>query len=112
MSPVRMPSRGVRLALQSSGSRFFQAQWRFLMTHSHRDDAPADFSIFRRKILIGAGVVLGGLATAPIVTIAADSAGSAYPGQFLEISALLIPHRLDRDGGLRWAAALGKEDPT
>ena len=82
------------------------------MTHSHRDDAPADFSIFRRKILIGAGVVLGGLATAPIVTIAADSAGSAYQGQFLEISALLIPHRLDRDVGLRLAAALRMKDPT
>src|ERR1700722_4575916 len=112
MSPVRMPSRGVRLALQSSGSRFFQAQWRFPMTHSHRDDAPADFSLFRRKILIGGGVVLGALAAPSIATLAADSAQATYPGQFLDLSALLIQHRLDRDVGLRLAASLRVKDPT
>jgi hypothetical protein len=82
------------------------------MTHSHRDDAPADFRLFRRRILIGGGVILGGLAATPIATIAADSAESTYPNQFLEISALLIPHRLDRDVGLRLAAALRMKDPT
>jgi hypothetical protein len=82
------------------------------MTHLHRDDAPADFSLFRRKILIGGGVILGALAAPPIATIAADSAGSAYPSEFLELSGLLIPHRLDRDVGLRLAAALRMKDPT
>jgi fructose 5-dehydrogenase small subunit len=82
------------------------------MTHSHRDDAPADFSLFRRRILIGGGVILGALAAPPIATIAADSAGSAYPSQFLELSGLLIPHRLDRDVGLRLAAALRMKDPA
>jgi hypothetical protein len=82
------------------------------MTHSHRDDAPADFSLFRRKILIGGGVILGALAAPPIATIAADSAGSAYPSQFMELSGLLIAHRLDRDVGLRLAAALRMKDPT
>jgi fructose 5-dehydrogenase small subunit len=82
------------------------------MTHLHRDDAPADFSLFRRKILIGGGVILGALAAPPIATIAADSAQAPYPSQFLELSALLIPHRLDRDVGLRLAAALRIKDPT
>jgi hypothetical protein len=84
---------------------------RFTMTHLHRDDAPAEFSLFRRQILIGGGVILGALAAPPIATLGADSAQSTYPTQFLEISALLIPHRLDRDVGLRLAAALRMKDP-
>jgi fructose 5-dehydrogenase small subunit len=82
------------------------------MTHSYRDDAPTDFSLSRRKILIGGGVLLSGFATKPITTIAADSAEATFPGQFLEISALLIPHRLDRDVGLRLAAALRMKNPA
>jgi fructose 5-dehydrogenase small subunit len=82
------------------------------MTHLHRDDSPPDFSLFRRKILIGGGVILGALAAQPIASIAADSAQSTYPSQFSELSALLIPHRLDRDVGLRLAAALRIKDPT
>jgi hypothetical protein len=82
------------------------------MTHSHRDDAPAEFSLFRRQILIGGGVILGALAAPSIATLAADSAQATYPGQFLELSALLIQHRLDRGVGLRLAAALRVKDPT
>ena len=82
------------------------------MTHTHRDDAPSDFSLFRRKILIGGGVLLGGLAATPGATIAADPSDAAFPDQFLELSALLIPHRLDRDVGLRLAAALRMKDPA
>jgi hypothetical protein len=80
------------------------------MMHLHRDDGPAEFNLFRRQILIGGGVILGALAAPPIATLAADSAGSAYPRQFLELSGLLIPHRLDRDVGLRLAAALRMKD--
>ena len=83
------------------------------MTHSYRDDAPADFSLFRRRILIGGGVLLGGLAVAPTFpTAAAETATAAFPNQFLELSSLLIPHRLDRDVGLRLAAALSAKDPA
>jgi fructose 5-dehydrogenase small subunit len=80
------------------------------MTHSHRDDAPADFSLFRRRILIGGGVILGALAAPPIATLAANSAQATFSSQFLELSALLIQHRLDRDVGLRLAAALRMKD--
>jgi hypothetical protein len=82
------------------------------MTHLHRDDGPAEFSLFRRQILIGGVVVLGALAAPPIATLAVESAGTAYANQFLELSGLLIPHRLDRDVGLRLAAALRMKDPT
>src|ERR1700723_3918153 len=116
MSPVRIPSQGVRLARAcrpiDTGSRPFQAQWRFPMTHSHRDDSPADFSLFRRKILIGGGVILGALAAPSIATPAADPTQAAYPGRFLELSALLIQHRLDREVGLRLPPAPCGEGPN
>jgi hypothetical protein len=37
---------------------------------------------------------------------------SEFPIQFMELSALLIPHRLDRDVGMRLAAALRMKDPA
>jgi hypothetical protein len=83
------------------------------MTHSDRDDAPADFSLFRRRILIGGGVLLGALAVAPAFpTAVADTSTATLPNPFMELSALLIPHRLDRDVGLRLAAALSAKDPA
>jgi fructose 5-dehydrogenase small subunit len=83
------------------------------MSHSYRDDAPADFSLFRRRILIGGGLVLGGLATAPIVpTVAANPSATDFPSQFMELSSLLIAHRLDHDVGLRLAAALRMKNPA
>jgi hypothetical protein len=83
------------------------------MSHSYRDDAPADFSLFRRKFLIGGGLLLGGLAvTGNIPAVAASAPIAAFPNQFMELSSLLIPHRLDRDVGLRLAAALRMKDPA
>jgi hypothetical protein len=73
------------------------------MSASDRDDAPPDFSLFRRKILVGGGLVLGGLA-----------AGTGIPdfaNQFMQLSSLLIPHQLDRDVGSRLATALSTKDP-
>jgi hypothetical protein len=81
------------------------------MSQSYRDDAPADFSLFRRKILIGGGLVLGGLAAAPIApTVAANPSATDFANQFMELSSLLIAHRLDHDVGLRLAAALRMKD--
>jgi len=83
------------------------------MSHSYRDDAPEDFSLFRRKILIGGGLLLGGLAAAPNVpTVAANTSATDFPSQFLELSSLLIAHRLDHDVGFRLAAALRMKDPA
>ena len=55
--------------------------------------------------------MLGGLAAAPIVpTVAADPSATDFPNQFMELSSLLIAHRLDHDVGLRLAAALRMKD--
>jgi fructose 5-dehydrogenase small subunit len=73
------------------------------MSASDREDAPPDFSLFRRKILVGGGLLLGGLA-----------AGTGIPdfaNQFMQLSSLLIPHQLDRDVGSRLATALSTKDP-
>jgi hypothetical protein len=81
------------------------------MSHSYRDDAPAEFSLFRRQILIGGGVLLGGLVAARNIPAVAASAAE-FPKQFMELSSLLIPHRLDGDVGLRLAAALTMKIPA
>jgi hypothetical protein len=90
------------------------------MSDSYRDDAPGQFSLHRRRILIGGGVLLGSLAAGPAMAdAAADAAADAstalasateFARQFLQLSSLLIPHRLDRDVGIRLAAALRMRD--
>jgi hypothetical protein len=83
------------------------------MSNSYRDDAPTEFSLDRRRILIGGGVLLGTLAaTSRIANSVADTSAADFPSQFLQLSSLLIPHQLDRDVGLRLAAALKMRDPS
>jgi hypothetical protein len=83
------------------------------MTPSDRDDAPPDFSLFRRKTLIGGGLLLGGFAAAPRIPAGPEEPATAdFGNQFIQLSSLLIPHQLDRDVGLRLAAALRTKDPA
>jgi hypothetical protein len=82
------------------------------MNPSDRDDAPPDFSLFRRKVIIGGGLLLGGFAVGTRVPAAAEDAATAEAAhQFMQLSSLLIPHRLDQDVGARLAAALRTKDP-
>ena len=74
---------------------------------SFRDDAPANFSLSRRKILVGGALLLGEVARANYVSAALpDGAGNDASTPFMEISQLLIEHRLDRDVGRRLAIAM------
>jgi hypothetical protein len=83
------------------------------MSDSDRDDAPAKFRLSRRRILIGGGLLLGGIAAVrEVASVAAQTAPGDFPGQFIELSSLLIAHRLDREVGLRLAAALRMKDPA
>jgi hypothetical protein len=78
-----------------------------------RDDAPAEFSLSRRRILISGGVLIGGLAAVQgVATSAANAPGAEFANQFMELSSLLIAHQLDRDVGLRLAAALKMKEPA
>jgi hypothetical protein len=80
---------------------------------SFRDDAPANFSLYRRKILVGGALLLGEVARANYVSAALpDGAGNDASTPFMEISQLLIQHRLDRDVGRRLAIAMAATNPA
>jgi fructose 5-dehydrogenase small subunit len=83
------------------------------MSFLDRDDAPAEFSLCRRSILISGGVLLGGLAAVrAMATGAANATAADFANQFMELSSLLIAHQLDPDVGMRLAAALKMKDPA
>lgn len=80
---------------------------------SFRDDAPADFSLPRRKILIGGMFLLGEAAWPTCVSAALpEKTGNEGVAPFLEISQLLIQHRLDREIGQRLAVAMAATNPA
>jgi fructose 5-dehydrogenase small subunit len=82
------------------------------MSPSDRDDSPPDFSLCRRKMIIGGGLLLGGIVAGTRIPAAPeDSATTDFADQFMQLSSLLIPHQLDRDVGLRLTAALRAKDP-
>jgi fructose 5-dehydrogenase small subunit len=83
------------------------------MSPSDRDDAPPDFNLCRRKMIIGGGLLLGGIAAGTGIPAAPeDSAATDSANQFMHLSSLLIPHQLDRNVGSRLAAALRTNDPA
>jgi hypothetical protein len=78
------------------------------MPDQHRDDSPTAFSLARREIVIGGAFLVGGLATGLMPTQTAMAAWSEEASaRFMEISLLLIPHRLDQEVGKRIGAAMG-----
>lgn len=77
------------------------------------DEGAAGFGVDRRKVLVAGGLMLGG-ALLPDVAFAAlpAPAGNDATARFLELSHLLIPHRLDGEIGRRLALAMAKADPA
>jgi hypothetical protein len=74
----------------------------------HRDDSPTAFSLARREVMIGGAFLVGGLATGLMPTQSAMAAWSEEASaRFMEISSLLIQHRLNQDIGRRMGAAMG-----
>jgi fructose 5-dehydrogenase small subunit len=78
-----------------------------------RDDSPPDFRLSRRKTLVGSMYVAGALAVSsyfgkvPVFAAAPDSAN-----QFMEVSSLLIAHRLNPELGRRLEIAMNAANPS
>jgi hypothetical protein len=78
------------------------------MPDQHRDDSPAAFSLARREVVIGGAFLVGGLAAGLMPTQSAMAAWSEEASaRFMEVSSLLIQHRLDQEVGKRLGAAMG-----
>ena len=83
------------------------------MPDRYRDDCPSAFTLARREVLVG-GLIVGGIAA--LATLPAIAAPTSWSDQaaarFMEISLLLVPHRLNEDIGKRIGAAMGALNPS
>ena len=80
-----------------------------------RDDCPTVFALGRREVLVGGLAFVGGLGLATPPAGSADAA-TAWSGEsatrFMELSSLLIPHRLNEGVGRRIGAAMSALNPS
>jgi hypothetical protein len=82
------------------------------MLDQYRDDSPTAFTLSRRYVLVGGLVVGGTAALATLPAIAAPTPLSDQSAaQFMEISLLLVPHRLNAEVGKRMGAAMAALNP-
>jgi hypothetical protein len=82
------------------------------MLDPNRDDCPTAFNLARRDVLLG-GLFIGGIAALSMLpAIAAPTSWSDQSAaRFMEISRLLVPHRLNEAVGKRMGAAMGALNP-
>jgi fructose 5-dehydrogenase small subunit len=79
------------------------------MLDQHRDDSPTAFSLARREVVVGGACLVGGLASGlmpPLLSAALAAWSDESSARFMEISSLLIPHRLNEEIGKRIGAAM------
>jgi fructose 5-dehydrogenase small subunit len=82
------------------------------MLDQYRDDSPTAFTLSRRYVLVGGLFVGGSAVLATLPAIAAPSPLSDQSAaQFMEISLLLVPHRLNAEVGKRIGAAMAALNP-
>jgi fructose 5-dehydrogenase small subunit len=82
------------------------------MRDEDRDDSPTAFNLARREILLG-GMLFGLVPLAmPAALSAPDSWSDEAAARFMEISSLLIPHRLNGEIGKRIGAAMSALNPS
>jgi hypothetical protein len=81
------------------------------MPERYRDDCPTAFSLSRRNVLIG-GALLGGLNVLSILPAfpAQPIVSDDLAARFMDLSALLIQHRLDPVTGKRIASAMAAQN--
>ena len=83
------------------------------MSDEYRDDCPTAFSLARRDVVFGGLSVVGGAAVTMLPEISAAASWSQESSaQFMEISSLLIPHRLRQEVGKRIGAAMSELNPS
>lgn len=75
------------------------------MDEDQRDDAPAGFRLSRRSVVAGAAVAAAGMSLTPLSALHAEPA-PVDTAAFMQLSRLLIPHRLDDALGKRIASAM------
>ena len=77
-----------------------------------RDDCPSEYRLARRSFLAGSVVFMSGLASSAHVVAAPLNASTTLSApKFMEVSSLLIDHKLNSDVGARLAAAMGSINP-
>jgi hypothetical protein len=84
------------------------------MPRQYRDDSPTAFNLGRREILLAGLASVGGLAalsTLPTISAPGTWSDESSAG-FMEISSLLIPHRLNEEIGKRIGAAMSALNPS
>jgi hypothetical protein len=83
------------------------------MVDQYRDDSPTAFNLARRKVLVG-GLIIGGIAALPTLPVIAapTSWSDQSAARFMEISLLLVPHRLNEEVGKRMGAAMAAFNPS
>jgi hypothetical protein len=85
------------------------------MLDPDRDDCPTAFSLTRnlarREVLVGA-LIIGGAAALAGLPPASAAWSDESAARFNEISALLIPHRLDETIGKRLGSLMGALNPS
>ncbi|WP_349520271.1 sugar dehydrogenase complex small subunit [Bradyrhizobium canariense] len=101
------------MAEHASGLQDRRAPWLLTARCTHmrdryRDDSPSAFSLARRELLVG-GLLVVGIAALPAVPAVAapTSSPDEAAARFMEISSLLVPHRLNAEVGQRMGAAMG-----
>ena len=80
------------------------------MPDQYRDDCPTAFNLARRDLLVG-GLVIGGIAALPTLPAMAAPASDQASARFMEISLLLVPHRLNEAVGKRMGVAMAALNP-
>jgi fructose 5-dehydrogenase small subunit len=79
------------------------------MPNRYRDDSPTAFKLARREVLVG-GLAIGGIAA--LATLPTISWSAELAARFMEISSLLVPHRLNAEVGKRMGAAMSALNPS
>ena len=84
------------------------------MPDQHRDNSPTAFSLDRREMMIGGTFLVGGLVVGlmPPTTSALAAWSDESSARFMEISSLLVPHRLNQEVGRRIGAAMSALNPS